>query len=607
MSSKTQLEDLQQILALGLQTREGHEEDDLTDSQLLTNDLKAALPILEQLRQQHQDDYVTAIKLLADAARNEEWRIPLRQSGILENVIYLWDIKGSPPLSLQVLRLWGNGCIDLDESRDVVAKAGFEKLANALSLPDAIGWDLPVLTAAISALYNVCVDHELAQEKAVQSDLHNILPLLLPSLDWEAGSSIFELTAMLIAKASEMDPTLVNKGMSEKSLTTAFTRTTNVIDSGYILETLVTYCKAHRTLLFDPAASFTIFDKLEQYNRRLDTLPEDAEDELDSGISQLRSATAIVVEVCDSTTYTDPYNGWLESRMIDWIHNFRPYLTECACLVLGNRAFDKPNLEIFDIQRTCLHLPLLKIITGDSALSLKHAAAGFLTALSRTEKNTLVILEEHDADSELAWVVIRSLLFEKDFTLIKDAFVLVRALVQNSIAACRFLLEPDSLPVPSSSESTRLAVITSRCSKMHGDSPFTAAPLAACAQAVTEMTRIMLQPNMTTITEPVYTFLGDAWLLHPLMETLNHTEEEALKLDCTVGLAYIALSSTEGAAIVALAVSAEETGLLRTIENICHSGSASCKANCHIVIAHLLKKARDQCPPSVQETLTSLY
>lgn len=611
MSSGDALSQLRNLLASPPGVSDEDKNHTSDDQQRSRPELSNLLSTVKSLGEHStQADYVTAVQLLADGARDERWRPTYYRSDVLEYVLDNWDICGPVDLSMQILRLWGNSCVDYDRNRGVATARGLEKLAQALDVSSLTALDWVTRVTGVNALYNTCLDYEPAQQRAVQLHLHNVLIRILTVSPSEESSTTCELIAMLVATARAVDPALLGRDALETLLKVALAYESGDETSGYFLTAVMSWFIADPSLWAATDSerfardALLLVDRLSrQLSRHRDIDDTDQEDEDQEGqqtaAALLSEATSALVESYDASA--TPESPLLQSCFIPWLSSRNELLQATASLVLGNLLLKYPQLAPGFVKDS-LHQKTLATISSNSGLATKHASAGLLTAMVLPVESKHVIMSTDVGGQSIIWPAIKTLLNEKDFTLIQDAFTLFTAFVRNSIEACRCVM----IPTADTNSLIPLSTLTSTCSKMHGNSPFTADSLATCARGLTAMTRTLLKPGMPSIDVHVEAFFSDPWVLYPLTETLRYSKDKTRRLDCTVGLARIACSHPEGAVIVARALSSDSSTFLEAIRQACDGDETEARANCHVIVESVLRLASADCSPHVQEVLRSI-
>ncbi|KAL2119955.1 hypothetical protein VTJ04DRAFT_6916 [Mycothermus thermophilus] len=144
------------------------------DNDIRVDKLKQVLAGIKESQEQDLSQLSGIVEKLADAARDESWRIPLGGSGLLDYVLSTVPVADSQhPLNKQALRLVGNACADCDENRARVVASGTLRtfIMSILADPAADAF----LPFAIAAALNVCVDYKPAQEQASEAGLSKLL------------------------------------------------------------------------------------------------------------------------------------------------------------------------------------------------------------------------------------------------------------------------------------------------------------------------------------------------------------------------------------------------------------------------------------------------
>ncbi|KAK4570480.1 hypothetical protein LTR86_002560 [Recurvomyces mirabilis] len=122
-----------------------------------------------------------ALEALAQSSRTDlESRARLAQPEILRNLITVIDsgLDHSVEVAELGLRCIGNACIDNDDAQTTVTQSGFTWASRCLASEDT---DLAWLT--VKVLYNICSDHDGAQQQCYQDYIHYPLIRLYTNID----------------------------------------------------------------------------------------------------------------------------------------------------------------------------------------------------------------------------------------------------------------------------------------------------------------------------------------------------------------------------------------------------------------------------------------
>ncbi|KAF8477495.1 armadillo-type protein [Kalaharituber pfeilii] len=161
-----------------------------------------------------------ALKECADAGRDEEWRVPLGESGILEIAAGLLDKeiekeeKGDVEVMRQALRVCGNLCAEKDVNRERMSSRpnGLKSIIEAVIRDELLVFAIPVL-------YNICLDYEAAQKQAIKDGVGEALLTLLSRADvLDIGNDEGVLTYSLVEHIFNIAESLVTRDDFKESL-----------------------------------------------------------------------------------------------------------------------------------------------------------------------------------------------------------------------------------------------------------------------------------------------------------------------------------------------------------------------------------------------------
>ncbi|KAI0477112.1 ARM repeat-containing protein [Xylariaceae sp. FL0804] len=345
----------------------------------------------------------------ADAARDESWRRPVGESGLLE---FFCGVVGSdglrPSLVTHALRVIGNACADLDENRErVVASGCLPHVVSLLNQDAATG----LLAFAIPVLFNVCVDYEPAQKAVYLAGINPELVSLVagPRLDEAAAFMNYICRLLGFVSTEEPQANLVHPATPFVLLSLATRPDTADVDvedflgQASVALTYLSQEQFQQTFLETPGSLPLL---LQAFSRAcgagglLDVSEADAEDQ-----AQLRQVQQAFDSTLADLSAHPLFAGLLGPQLPDgrgdaqtllrWLagSSVPPALRAAACLALGNVARSDDVCTLL-VRRARVHEPLAALLADPAAAAdaaLLHAALGFLKNLAIPAANKAVL------------------------------------------------------------------------------------------------------------------------------------------------------------------------------------------------------------------------
>ncbi|KZZ99423.1 Armadillo-type fold protein [Moelleriella libera RCEF 2490] len=339
------------------------------------------------------DELDSLAEILANGSRDETWRLPYGDSGILDFFLgLLAESSLRQKLHVHALRLIGNCCADTNENRArVVRDDRLALITRHLDNEDLMPFNVPVI-------YNILVDYELAQALASRSRVSTQLVHLL-SKPCEADhaplvSYICKILALLVSQDDEVaaaDPGTVtilleraNRPDVRSDLAT-FTAISGVAVAYLASEVFQARLISDNQvpLLLDAFyLAHCWFDDTET----LDGDEEEGEDSLAAQLKRLRtSLLSALADVSGNDAFATAYalSDTVPQTFLAWVRTGSNGLRSAACLALGNISrSDETSRALIDIYH--VQVPLLHVLTDPSVTDsqLLHAACSFLKNLA---------------------------------------------------------------------------------------------------------------------------------------------------------------------------------------------------------------------------------
>ncbi|KAI9673470.1 MAG: hypothetical protein M1817_002932 [Caeruleum heppii] len=419
--------------------------------------------ILDQLWWTESSFVGRAAEVLANGSRDEGWRIPLGDSGVLEFFLrVLVSVEASQHLILHTLRLLGNACAETDTNRARVVQAdSLTHIVRQLKDPS-------LYSIAVPVLYNICVDYEPAQEQAARLGLvRELLDLTArESLDDGTHEELLSYLSRLVEIIVEMDirgPLNVDTAYASTNALFQIASKPECpleefliwVDAGvgYLSNSSVQH------LALAHAALGPVLAVLVKCSRLLRPLPSSQPEtqvltdgdrslllEIQSKLIDILSEISALPEFHETYPLTSPLVDSLER----WIGSSSPFMQGCACIMLGNLARTNGLGQIM-VRSMELHKRAVKVLEESSEPFALHAAASLLRNLTVPAEFRATV-----GNRGVIKTLPRLWLMDKVPELQYAAVALARRLVTGCFPNVRRLLEPLSSDLDSPANSRTL-------------------------------------------------------------------------------------------------------------------------------------------------------
>ncbi|KAL8637051.1 MAG: hypothetical protein Q9228_005635, partial [Teloschistes exilis] len=293
--------------------------------------------ILDQMLDSHSEDLIEAANILANGARDETWRLPFEQAGILSFFLRLLTVeKEDEDIVAPCLRFIGNACADTDPNREQAIAPEYLP-----SLIDEVNRQR-LLFIAVPVIYNICNEYDDLAECPDESV--RTLVRLLEEPDIEPTSMLQLVNTIGVFLQQDR-----------------FQR--DFIESD---------CVSHLLELL---------------------LPVNDDLEMEEELSTFRSATnQILSDISATGAFANKYTvrSAVVGTLVQWLSTSRAQLRICSCLTLGNLARSDPVCRDM-VSRLDLHERLLEILQDQPSVQVSYAALGFLRNLALPTENKSII------------------------------------------------------------------------------------------------------------------------------------------------------------------------------------------------------------------------
>ncbi|KAI0017989.1 armadillo-type protein [Xylariomycetidae sp. FL0641] len=339
----------------------------------------------------------------ADAAREDRWRLPLGESGLLQFFCGLVGSEGlRPTLAIQVLRVIGNSCADQDENRErVVATGCLPKIVLLLNDDSLLPYVIPVL-------FNVCVDYKPAQQAIYKAGINPELVSLISSPRLAKVESYMSYICKILRFVASEEPeaNLVHpatpfvllKQASEQVPTDPDDDIEDFLGPVSAALTYLSQEQFQQSFLETPNAVPLLLDAVARACQSLSAAPEvDIDDDDRAQLAKVQAAfTATLADLSAHPLFSErcPLDGAEARTLRAWLEqsNAPVALQSAACLALGNVA-RSDEVCTYLVQKSGIHEPLSNILADPATTDagLLHAVLSFLKNLSIPPANKPVI------------------------------------------------------------------------------------------------------------------------------------------------------------------------------------------------------------------------
>ncbi|KAF3288206.1 hypothetical protein TWF970_005301 [Orbilia oligospora] len=328
------------------------------------------------------------LEMLADAARQVEWRDIFGQAGLLATCSHSLHPEEPENTLKQKLRLIGNCCADNDSNRDIVIETEcYEKLTCVTAAA------LPLQPLVMVVIFNFMNEYEPAQRHAFKHGLVDLVTKILHEED-KKQLLVIEYALRCLELVLQSDIPLGDKASGLITLLLDWaTYPTIQFDIFYIiLSCLLALHKEEYTEAFnsDPSPILNyikLMARLQYWEDQLSNNPE-LPDEIDKEdvtrlIRSSRSSTITTVsEISASESFQDqfPAGSAFLNSIVQLLASSDSNLLTCAALILGNMARDAETCNVL-VREYQPHLSLVNVLKEQTQIGVLHAVGGALKNL----------------------------------------------------------------------------------------------------------------------------------------------------------------------------------------------------------------------------------
>ncbi|KAL8673731.1 MAG: hypothetical protein Q9168_001838 [Polycauliona sp. 1 TL-2023] len=408
------------------------------------------------------DYFVEAVTVLANASRDETWRLPFGQSGLLAFFLRIQATIGIEERALvPSLKFIGNTCADTDINRELaISPVYITSLVRHVENPTISKTIIPVI-------YNICNDYgthyfflpdcrmERAQHAFRTNELCLALIRLLESPRFQGPDLLTYLYSLLeVSSGDQYDLDSCPASSVQTIVELLQEDDLEVDDMLQIVHTISAFLKHNRfqQQFIQNDLVYTLMDIIERSSLVQQVVtpagipPSVDQDPEEESLSSIRKPlTEILSDISATVAFAQKYtlDSALADRLIQWLKSRQQPKQICSCLMLGNLAqSDTVCREM--VSRLGLHDRLFEILEDERHPQVSHAVLGFLRNLALPAENKTIIGTQRAVE-----IIARFWSQDVNSQIQHASVALLRQLLNSCIANIRWLLEslspdPDS-------------------------------------------------------------------------------------------------------------------------------------------------------------------
>ncbi|KAK0101877.1 hypothetical protein ONS95_001311 [Cadophora gregata] len=384
---------------------QGYQENDQTGPDQIAEKITAKieyltniLPILTHLWLSSSEHLDLSAEKLADACRETRWRVPVGESGVLDFFLgILPHCEDRRVLKLQILRLIGNTCADVDNNRaQILSRNVFPSIIRDLR-------DHILSPFAVVVIYNMCVDYEPAQREASEHQLTRELIEYLFAAD-DGRVEVFldhccELLGFMVTQEAEIDKAPSNTCLVLFNVAAALNIENKLEEFSKLLDIAtcyLTHTKFRKGLIEDGGMvnalnlmtkTYMSLEKPESIIRRShQAFPQDAIDRAVSSLSSLSQQILDTSSLPEFSIELYPLESQFGTTLIRLLSSSRVVFQNYACVLVGNLArSDTVSEELVHTYQ--IHNNLNTILRTTDDAKILFAALSLLNNLCVSPRN----------------------------------------------------------------------------------------------------------------------------------------------------------------------------------------------------------------------------
>ncbi|PQK16890.1 hypothetical protein BB8028_0007g00900 [Beauveria bassiana] len=355
-------------------------------AQRRTDLLAGVLETCKELRASDQAQLEVVAEKLGDGSRDEAWRLPYGDSGIL--TFFLEELAEEDitnKLKIHALRIVGNACADTNKNRALaVEDRRLEAVIRQLSDESVVQFTIPVL-------YNVMVDYDPAQILASELKISSAMMKLLssPNLPQFAGVILYfcRILALIVNRDSEIATAADDTVAVLLSVATSAPCKDDAEEFAALGTVALVYLAAERfqQLAISHDQFGLLLDAFHHAHVGLDISRVD-DPEVATALKQLRlSMLSTLAELTSHGAFPAAYppTSAAVQTVFAWLQSGDSSLQAAACLALGNLARSDDAATAL-VEQHAPQTALAKVLADPNVqdTQLLHAALAFLKNLA---------------------------------------------------------------------------------------------------------------------------------------------------------------------------------------------------------------------------------
>lgn len=421
-----------------------------------------------------------ALARLAEASRTDPnlrcvLGEPQNMEGLVDSVWFFMD--ESPDSTALALRCIGNACIDNDRARDAVTKLGFTWAGLCLQyeIDDEVEW------LTVKVFYNICSEHEAAQQRCFQDRVHHKLVSLCTSplaQNRDERTLLFDLLFWITGRKAHVTEGTISEPLPQDTLLELLNlpyyhaKTAGLEDFATLVEICLTFLRDPlvQTQVIEHRWVGYVWQTAQEIENKL--LAEDGSSETDEVLKPLLSSLIwCLSDIAANPAFAQEYSlddAWIKglvhvikaeggevdvepADIVDSSELGQRLYQEAratrndtsqqsdvgrgshrlvggACQIIGNLLWALPSDTAAPLVEThALQIPLWRTFVSQERLTdddIQHSAAGLLIQLTRPSPHVRELI----GDDEKAETALRVMWQHKTPQIKQDGIKLLRAL-----------------------------------------------------------------------------------------------------------------------------------------------------------------------------------
>ncbi|KAH7407935.1 hypothetical protein BKA64DRAFT_667743 [Cadophora sp. MPI-SDFR-AT-0126] len=386
---------------------QGYQENEQTGSDEIADNfttkieyLTHILPILTHLWLSGSEHLDLAAEKLADASRETRWRIPIGESGVLDFFLsILPHCDDRRLLKLQILRLIGNACADVDNNRAQILSCNvFPSIIRDLK-------DHFLSSFAVVVIYNMCCDFEPAQREASKQHLTREVIEYISAGDYNHVAAFLdhccELLGFMATQETEIEQAPSSTSLSLLNFVAGLDISNKLEEFSKLLDIAALYLRhiRFRKALIEHGGmtialnlvtkTYMSLEKSKSITRQShDAFPPKA---IDRAMASLLTLGQQILEASSLPEFSIalyPLDSQIGATLVHLLSSSRVLFQNYACVLLGNLArSDEVSEELVHTYQ--IHNPLNTILRTTDDAKILFAALSLLNNLCLSPRNKI--------------------------------------------------------------------------------------------------------------------------------------------------------------------------------------------------------------------------